>query len=353
MLLKRKKKKNKILSLRNFLLLAIFLILFFIISYSKSINSSSGKYEEVVFVVERGQSVRGLIDDLKNKDLIRSDFYLKIYLRFFKDDFVLREGTYVLNRIMSPKDMVEELNNKASFRPEKSVRLIEGWNLRDYAKAFSEAELIKEEDFFSLTGRPMLDSDFFDFSSEFSFLEPKPDEMSLEGYLFPDTYRFFEDSKPEDIVRRILRNFDQKLTKEMRDEIEKQGKTIHEIVTMASIIEKEVQSKDDMKMVSGIFWNRIERRQALESCATLAYILGVNKAIYSYEDTRIPSVYNTYINRNLPPGPIANPGIRAIEAAIYPTENDYLFFLSRPDTKETIFSRTYNEHLNNRNKYLR
>jgi UPF0755 protein len=122
---------------------------------------------------------------------------------------------------------------------------------------------------------------------------------------------------------------------------------------MASVIEKEVRSANDMKIVSGIFWNRIKNGQALESCATLAYILGVNKSQYSYEDTRINSPYNTYINRGLPAGPIANPGLKAIEAAIYPEDTAYNYFLTASETGETIFSKTYQEHLNNKNKYIK
>jgi UPF0755 protein len=122
---------------------------------------------------------------------------------------------------------------------------------------------------------------------------------------------------------------------------------------MASIIQKEVTSEADMKTVSGIFWNRIKSGQGLESCATLAYILGVNKPIYSLEDTQIDSPFNTYRNQGLPPAPISNPGAQAIIAAVYPDETDYVFFLSRPDTGETVFSRTYEEHLANKDKYLR
>ncbi|MDP2736501.1 MAG: endolytic transglycosylase MltG, partial [bacterium] len=137
------------------------------------------------------------------------------------------------------------------------------------------------------------------------------------------------------------------------EEIKKQNKTIFEIVTMASIIEKEVRSTDDMKIVSGIFWNRIKNGQGLESCATLAYILGVNKPQYSVEDTKIDSPYNTYKYRGLPPGPIANPGFNAINAAVYPENTNYNYFLSDPETGKTIFSKILDEHNANKYKYLK
>ena len=170
--------------------------------------------------------------------------------------------------------------------------------------------------------------------------------------MFPDTYRIYIDADLDDIIRKMLGNFDGKLTAKMREDISKQGKTIYEIVTMASLIEKEVRTEKDMKIVSGIFWNRIKNGQALQSCASLAYILGVNKAQYTTEDTKIISPYNTYQNPGLPPGPISNPGIQAIKAAIYPTDTDYNYFLTNPANGETIFSKTFNEHIKNKNKYL-
>lgn len=108
-----------------------------------------------------------------------------------------------------------------------------------------------------------------------------------------------------------------------------------------------------MKIVSGIFWDRIANGQRLESCATLAYILGESKPQYTLADTQINSPYNTYRNDGLPPTPINNPGLKAIRAALYPTKTDYNYFLSRPDTGETVFSKIYQEHLANKAKYLK
>ena len=187
--------------------------------------------------------------------------------------------------------------------------------------------------------------------TDYEFLQDKPQKASLEGFLFPDTYIFWRDASSESIVSRMLLNFDEKLTSEMCDDIKKQNRTIFEVVTMASILEKEVKTPEDMKIVSGIFWDRIEVGQPLQSCATIAYVLGKEKKQYSYEDTRTPSPYNTYINRGLPPGPINNPGLVAINAAIYPKETDYNYFLTDPETGKTIFSKTIDEHEQNKTKY--
>lgn len=356
---KRKKQNKDIVNLKNsFLFLGIIFFVFFF-SYLRAVNSPAGIDQKRGFIIERGQNVSSISEDLYKEGLIRSKFFFKVYLKLFKDDLVFREGSYILNYNMSAKEIATEFSKSKTLKPEKEIRFIEGWTLRDYAKILEEKEFFSSNNFFELTGEPILgyksgsSVELKDYSELFDFLADKPDERGLEGYLFPDTYRFFEDSSADDVVVKMLDNFDQKLSAEMKQEIKRQGKTVYEIITMASIVEKEVQSEKDMKMVSGIFWNRIKNGQALESCATLAYILGVNKAQYSFEDTRVPSSYNTYINKGLPPGPISNPGVKAIEAAIYPEKNNYNYFLSRPDNKETIFSKTYDEHISNKNKYLK
>ena len=197
-----------------------------------------------------------------------------------------------------------------------------------------------------------------DYSSEFSFLKDKPVNRGLEGYLYPDTYRIFASSSPSGLVEKMLSNFDRQLTDKMREDIKAQGKTIYEIVTMASILEKEApinytdNDNRDARIISGIFWRRIEAGQALQSCATLAYILGVNKARYTTADTKIDSPYNTYKYRDLPRGPISNPSILAIEAAIYPLSTSYNYFLTPAGSNKIIYSNTYAEHLRNKSKYL-
>jgi UPF0755 protein len=187
--------------------------------------------------------------------------------------------------------------------------------------------------------------------TDYEFLKDKPGGGNLEGFLFPDTYIFFKDASAVSIINRMLLNFDEKLSGEMKGDIEKSGHSIYEVVTMASILEKEVKTKEDMKIASGIFWDRMEFGMPLQSCATVAYVLGKEKKQYSYDDTRTPSPYNTYINKGLPPGPIDNPGINALNAAIYPTKTDYIYFLTDPETGKTIFSKTIEEHEANKVKY--
>lgn len=261
---------------------------------------------------------------------------------FFENSRINRAFDRILGNQPAPSPII--------YKEEKTLRIIEGWRNRDISALLVKNNLATAEEFVQAQKN-------YDIS-KFSFLADKPKSTDLEGYLYPDTYRVYASSTVTEIITKMLSNLDQKLTPKMRADIASQGKTINEILTMASIIEKEApisylkKDNKDAKIISGIFWNRIDNGQALQSCATLAYILGVDKAQYSEADTKIESPYNTYQNRDLPPGPIANPGILAIEAAIYPTPSNYNYFLTPTNSQDIIYSVTYEEHLRNKNKYL-
>lgn len=350
-------KKRLILSL--VLLFSIFLAGLLIYNYKVS-TPVSREAQDVVFVIESGAGAKKIGADLAQANLIKSEFFFKFYLWKNNLSAELKAGEYVLSPSLSMKEIVKVLSTGDSSSKERTIKLIEGWNTKDIATYFETEEMFKADDFLALSGYPKIDyrqntkyPDLTDYSVDYDFLKDKPSYRGLEGYLFPDTYRIFVDATADEVIRKMLNNFGAKLTPDLRAEIEKQDKTIYEIVTMASIIQKEVRNEKDMKIVSGIFWNRIKNGQALESCATLAYVLGENKKQYTYEDTRIESPYNCYLNRGLPPGPIANPGIEAIKAAIYPEDTNYNYFLSSFETGETIYSRTFEEHVRNKEKYLR
>ena len=239
------------------------------------------------------------------------------------------------------------------------MTIIEGWNLRNIGLYLENKEMFMTEELFELVGFPLIDyskaTDLLkpkDFSEEFDFLEDKPKNLGLEGYLFPDTYEIFFEEGIEDIVRRMLDNFDRKLTLELKEEIASQKKSIFEIVTMASLIEKEVRTIEDKKIVSGILWKRLKSRMPLQVDATISYITGRKTTEITKEELKINSPYNTYKYKGLPLGPICNPGLESIKAAIYPKQSEYWFYLSTPEG-ETIFSKTLREHNEAITKYLR
>ncbi len=292
------------------------------------------------FEVKSGQSLGEISGNLASQKVLNNKYPFYLYVLVFGKANYLKTGEYSF----SPKDDFIDVADKIIKGDTYKIKITfpEGFNLKE-----TESRL-------GSSGLPLELGDFFakDFKKDFSILENIPDSASLEGYLFPDTYFFAPNVKEKEIVEVFLQNFDKRFSKGLRDEVSKQDKEISDIVIMASLIEKEVKTEEDKKVVSGIFWKRIEIGQPLQSCATIAYILNVDKWIYSYDDTRIVSPYNTYLNRGLPAGPICNPGLESIQAALYPEESDYLYYLSTPEGR-TIFSKTLAEHNMNKAKYLK
>jgi peptidoglycan lytic transglycosylase G len=323
----------------------IILGIFSIFFYSYQINYPLAKEgEEISFVIESGRAPQEIAESLEKQKIIKSSFWLRYYLKSKDLANKVIAGTFSLSPTMSISQIAKKITTVNSISTEEEIVLIEGWNASEIGEYLETKDLCSQKEWLSLVKNYK--------NSNYDFLNDKSQVNDLEGYLFPDTYRIYKDSDCADILVKLLNNFDRKLTKEMKKEIKFQKKTIFEIITMASVIEKEVTSIKDMKIVSGLFWDRIKNRQALESCATLAYILGENKAQYSLEDTQINSPYNTYRHRGLPLGPITNPGLNAIQAAIYPTQTGYNYFLSDPKTGNTIWSKTFEEHIQNKWKYL-
>lgn len=347
--------------IRYFVIIIIIIFIISLFFYWQGVNSTVKDIgEDKIFLVSSGESVDQIGENLHNADLIKSKFYFKAYIWRAKKQTDLQAGEYILNPSLSIKEIVNALASGQSLSKERTIKIIEGWDLRDISFYFENQGMFQSEGLLELVGMPKIDYRYNkglpkpkDYSKEYSLLNDKPSYYSLEGYLFPDTYRIFKDASLEEIVNKMLDNIDKKLTSEMRTGINKQNKTIYEIITMASIIEKEVRTARDMEIVSGIFWDRMKYGIPLQADATLSYALDDKIAAHSLEDLNYDSPYNTYKYKDLPPGPICNPGLNAIKAAIYPKYTDYSYFLNRPDTGETIFSKTLEEHNRNKAKYLK
>ena len=251
-------------------------------------------------------------------------------------------------------------------KPEENIQILEGWTSRDIGQYFESQGQYQSEEFLEVAGFPMVDyrrekemPQPHDFSAEFSFLADKPKYYGLEGYLFPDTYRIYASSSVVEVIEKMLDNFDKKLSEQMRKDIKAQGKTIYEVITLASIVEKEApidyqtNNDRDARIIAGIFLNRLRSGQGLQSDATLSYIYGDSKPTHSGQELENNSLYNTYKYRGLPPGPICNPGLLAIKAVIYPLKTDYNYFLTPKGKDNVIYARNYEEHLQNKYKYLK
>jgi len=320
----------------------IFAVFFLFFCLNVYFPLEPGSNKIVDFIVRNGEGGKEISINLKNEGLIRYSSFFRAYILFRGVSHQLQAGNYELSSGMAIPAMVSKMV-RGEIKTEK-ITIIEGWNLKDIADYFEEQKICTKEEFLNLTKK--------DFSQGLDFLKDKPKSLDLEGYFFPDTYEVIPGTDPEDIIKKILSNFDEKLTSDLRTEIAKQKKTIFEIITMASMIEKEVKTLEDKKIVSGILWKRLEVDMPLQVDATVNYITGKNDDGASYDDIAIDSSYNTYKYAGLPKGPISNPGIESIIAAIYPKKSDYWYYLSTPSGK-TIFSKTFKEHSIAQDKYLK
>lgn len=340
------------LIIRSLIVIIIIALLGGYLFYIRGINKTvSDIGQDVTFIVGPGQSVKEIGENLHQAGLIESKFFFKVYAWRTKNQSNFQAGEYVLNPGLNIKEIAKALVSGESLNKERTVTIIEGWTSHDINEYLLSNRIVNDDSFLVLA-QSKVRSWPLSFPKPL-FLNNAPTGASLEGYLFPDSYRIYKDAIAEDIILKMLNNFNEKLSSQMRDEITKQDKTIHEIITMASIIEKEVRTEQDLKIASGIFWDRIKNKQALQSDATLTYLLGDEKPQHSIEETEIDSKYNTYKYLGLPPGPISNPGLNAIKAAIYPEFTDYNYFLNRLDTGETIFSKTLEEHNKYKARYLK
>jgi UPF0755 protein len=250
-------------------------------------------------------------------------------------------------------------------REEIDIIIIPGWNLRQIAADWQKKGLIKNEDeLYKRVGKPAYDytangqkAPILNFTDSYGkdlypLLATKQKGISYEGYFFPDTYRIYKDSKLEDILEKVFTNLEDKVTVEIRTEMNKQKKNLFTVLIMASLVEREAQTEADMKMVADIFWRRYEKGWALQSCASVNYITGKSTPAVSAEDQQVDSLYNTYKYSGLPLGPVGNPNLTAIKAVLYPTKNSYWYFMSGTDGKMR-YATTLDEHNANVWRYLR
>ena len=304
----------------------------------------SAQKASVYFMVETGQTLAEVAQNLEAAGLIKSSSAFKIYAKIRGWQGQLIAGNHLLDKNMNAREILHSLISNDNLRNEKTITIIEGWRIEEIADYLEANKIVSKKDFLN----EVLTSNWRDQYAFLTGVEAK----TLEGFLFPDTYRIFLNATAKDIVKKMLDNFDSKLTAKMINDISAAKFNIFEVVTLASIIEREVPKDEDKKLIADIFLKRLEAKIALQSDATINFITGKGQAQPTLDDLKINSPYNTYKYRGLPPGPIANPGLASLEAVIYPTANPYYYFLTTLDEGRVIYSRTYEEHLRNKAKYL-
>lgn len=328
------------------LILGTALVLYAAIKINRPLSSQAA---EKTFVVVPGRSTKQVAGELEQQGVISNALLFRMYLEYTGRAGKIQAGTYNLSAALPLREIARLLTEGRVLPNEVRLTVIEGWDLRDIAGALANLGLVSEQEFYGVAGTPL-------------------DKNSLEGYLFPDTYFIAKNSTAEEVVKKMKANFDRKVDEALRAEIKKQNRTLAEVVTLASIVEREVgrnvkkgtalsreereRVAEERRIVAGIFLNRIAARLPLESDATVAYITGSNENRATLEETKINSPYNTYRYRGLPPGPIANPSLDSIRAAVNPMTTNYLYFVT-DELGVAHFARTLAEHQANRARYLK
>ena len=313
---------------------------------------------EVVFEIERGEGGTQIAKNLKLQGLIRSEFLFHLYTFATGASSRLQAGEYALSPSLSTAGIVGKLSGGRVI--EYQIRILEGWNLHSIGNYLEERGIATKEELFFYTGVPGEDyrknTEFapqFDFTQQFALLKTKPSYVSLEGYLFPDTYHISKEEGVKTLVQKMLANFERQLESHLQSDGALSGRDLFETLTMASIIEREVPHPKDKTLIAGILSKRLENSMRLQVDATIVYVREQNPSDFvSIEETQLESPYNTYRVDGLPLGPISNPGLESIIAAVQPKESPYWYYLSAANG-ETIYSKTFEEHKTAKATYLR
>ena len=328
---------------------------FYINSQSDALSTPAGADDTPIeFTIQPGASVAEVSGNLKAKRLINDTELFRRYVQYKGIDATIQAGTYTLRKTMTIPEIAAVLQ-KASA-PEQQVTIPEGKRLEEVAVIIAEQTSITEEDFLRFVQTGWSTSDL---TNDYTFLSAIPVTGSLEGFLFPDTYRLPIDATAIDLVDRMLQDFDRLVTQDMYDGFTQYGLSLYEGITLASIVEREAVLDEERATIAGVYHNRLRDGWFLSACPTVQYAMGFRpdeetwwKRQLYFVDLELDSPYNTYRNLGLPPAPIASPGIKSIAATAQPAETHYFFFMvdcSKNDSSH-LFAANEDEHMANFNR---
>jgi peptidoglycan lytic transglycosylase G len=298
-----------------------------IVSYAQK-PSNTALAEKTIFV-ESGLGFKALSVLLYQRGVILHPVKFRLFARLKGYDKHIEAGEYLLSSAMTPKEILETMvEGKVCLH---RLTVPEGFNLGQIARAVEASGFASK-------------ADFLEAATDADFVHAKGiDGQTFEGYLFPDTYYFPKGVTPHDIISTMVKRFWSVFTPEWEKRARTLGMTIHQVITLASIIEKETAVADERPVISSVFHNRLKRNMRLESDPTVIYGMGDYDGNITRKDLKHPTPYNTYTMKGLPPGPISNTGAKAIEAALFPADGKYLYFVSRNNGTH-YFSTNFNDH---------
>jgi len=289
-----------------------------------------GSIDELAEIhILKGSTLIDVSAELYDKKVIKnkSSFILAVKILGYEKD--IPAGKFNIVNASTNYNLINNLIN--SVNVSKKVTILEGWSINEIAEKLHTSIKIDKKSFVNASRNENLLKKW-DVNSD-----------SFEGYLFPNTYQFTEDETATEIINKMVSEYKKNITKKMRDRMSKMGLTENEVLTLASIIEGEAIYDSERPRISGVYHNRLNKGMRLQADPTIQYIINDSPRRLLNKDLKIKSPYNTYLNHGLPPGPINNPGIESIKAALYPEEIDYLYFVAKGDGYHT-FSKTEKEH---------
>ncbi len=318
-------------------------------------SSGSPAEEKLTFIIGPGETAEIIATNLRNAGLIGDVELFVRYVRYVGLDGQMEIGNYRLSPDMTIPDLATRLS-QAGIQ-EVDIRFLEGWRISEmveYLSVTRPANIDPQE--FARMAEGTIPFDV----SGYDFLRDKPEGSDLEGYLFPGSYRLPVDADAAYLIDIMLENFGQQVPDQLRTSFERNGLSIHEAITLASIIEKETSVEIEMPLMASVYTNRLSEGMLLQADPTVQYSIGYYvetdswwKSPLSEADLSVDSPYNTYIYGGLPPGPITNPALAALQAVAAPAQTDYLFFVADCEAEiagSHVFSRTFDEHLANVNR---
>jgi len=313
-------------------------------NYSLTHHPTEKRPSPINFEIEKGQSVKDVARGLKEKGVISSEFMFLTYLKREKLDTKIQAGVYVIPRSLMIPELVEYLQD--AKEEQKIITILEGWSIKDIKNYFEEIGFTKKS-FENCLEHCVFKNDFITKDIKFN---------NYEGFLFPDTYKVNTKSHIDTVLRKLVDNFENKLKKIKKKQDNTlqqfaQEHSLYEIITVASLIEREVRTEEDRPIVSGIIWERLRQGEILGIDATYLYELGDWEADITYEVLEKESPYNLRKKQGLPPTPICQPSFKSIEAAFNPKDTGYFYYLTN-DKGVVIYGKTLQEHNRNKVKYL-
>lgn len=333
---------NKYKSFRKLILLIILFLfvitLTFVISYSSTIRKPLKSTEDSIIIeVKQGEGFYDVLDRLDKENKLTNKLLIKVNLAIDKRKVNLTEGIYEINTNSSLEELIKSLENKDGDKDLVKLTIPEGYSIEDIAKSVEDKGICSKDEFIK---------DVKDYKLPSFVKNNNKKRYNLEGYLYPDTYLIEKGSNANDVIKSMLDRFEDVL-KQAEDEtkVEISDEDVEKIVTIASMIEREARVPGDRPLISSVIYNRLEKDMKLQIDAAVIYALGYHVDVVLNKHLEVDSPYNVYKYKGLPAGPIANPGLDCIKAALLPEKTDYLYYIMKDDGSH-YFTNNYEDFLN-------